>query len=90
MPDPVGHDPIDTARGYICDDIRPIAVVVADGERGAASPVVPVQEIGAKATYPPGRSPALVRHVEVVVGLARRAILRPATNGRSLANEAIR
>jgi len=83
------YDPTGQIHSNVGGDIRPIAVVVADGERGAASPVVLVEEIGAKATYPPGRSPAMVRPVEVVVGLARRAILRPATNGRSLAKEAI-
>ena len=89
MADPVMHNSVDSIRSNFGDDVCPIAVVVAGGERGAAAPVVRVPEVGAKATYPPGRSPALVRHVEAVVGLARRADLCPASNGRRLAKEAI-
>ena len=89
MSDPAIHDPVDPIHSDFGNDIRPIAVVVAGGERGAAAPAVHLPEAGAKAPYPPGRSPALVRHVEAVVGLARRAVLCPASNGRCLAIEAI-
>ena len=89
MSDPAIHDPTDPIHSDFGDDIRPIAVVVAGGERGAAAPVVRVPEVGAKAPYPPGRSPALVRHVEAVVGVARRAFLCPAQDRNHLAKKAI-
>ena len=89
MADPVMHDSVDSIRSNFGDDVCPIVVVVAGGERGVAAPVGRVPEIGAKATYPPGRSPALVRRVEAVVGLARRAVFCSASNGRRLAKEAI-
>ena len=83
------HDPVDPIHSDSGGDIRPIAVVFAGGERGAAAPVVRVPEVGAKATYPFGRSPALVRHVEAVVGVARRAVLCPAQDRNDLAEKAI-
>ncbi len=61
MADPVMHDPVDSIRSNFGDGVCPIAVVVAGGERGAEAPVGRVPKVGAKARYPPGRSPALVR-----------------------------
>ena len=89
MSDPVIHDPVDPIHSDFGNDIRPIAVVVAGGERGAAAPVVRVPEVGAEAPYPPGRSPALVRHVEAMVGTARCSVLCPAQDRNDLAEEAI-
>jgi len=89
MADPAIHDPVDPIHSDSGGDIRPIAVVFAGGERGAAAPVVRLPEVGAKATYPFGRSPALVRHVEAVVGVARRAALCPAQGRNDLAEKAI-
>ena len=89
MVDPVLHDPVDPIHADFGDDIRPIAVVVAGGERGAAAPVVRVPEVGEKAAYPPGRSHALVRHAEAVVGLARCLVLCPAQDRNDLAEKAI-
>ncbi len=89
MADPVIHDPVDPIHADVDDYNRPIAVAVAGGECRAAAPVVPVRVIEAKARYPPGGSPALVRHVKVAVGLAHRAVLFPAPNGHGLAKEAI-
>lgn len=83
------HDPVDSIRSSIVDDVCPIAVVVAGGERGATAPVGRVPEVGAKALYPPGRSPALVGHVEAVVGVARRAVLRSAQDCNHLSEKAI-
>jgi hypothetical protein len=87
--DPVVHSLVDSIRSNLGDNVCPIAVVAAGGERGASAPVGRVPEVGAKAPYPPGRSPALVPHVEAVVGQARRAVLCSASNGRRLAKEAI-
>ena len=89
MADPVMHDPVDSIRSNFGDDVCPIAVVVAGGERGAAAPVGRVPEVGAKAPYPPGRSPALVRHVEAMVGMARCSVLCPAPDRNDLAETAI-
>jgi hypothetical protein len=89
MVDPVLHDPVDPIHADFGDDIRPIAVVVAGVERSAAAPVVRVPEVGEKAAYPPGRSPALVRHAEAVVGLARCLVLCPAQERNDLAEKAI-
>jgi hypothetical protein len=89
MADPATHDPVDPIHSDYGGDIRPIAVVVAGGERGAVAPVVRVPEVGAKAPYPPGRSPAPVRPVEAVVGLTCRAVLCPVSNGHGLAKAAI-
>jgi hypothetical protein len=89
MADPAIHDPVDPIHSDSGGDIRPIAVVFAGGERGAAAPVGRVPEVGAKVPYPPGRSPALVRHVEAVVGVARRAFLCPAQDRNDLAEKAI-
>jgi hypothetical protein len=90
MADPVMHDPVDSIRSNFGDDVCRIAVVVAGGERGAAAPVDRVPEVGAKAPYPPGRPPALVRHVEAVVGVARRAVLCPAQDRNHLAEKRFR
>jgi hypothetical protein len=84
--DPVLHDSV---HSETVEDVRPIAAFFANGECGAAAPVVRVPEVGAKAPYPPGRSPALVRHVEAVVGVARRAFLCPAQDRNHLAKKAI-
>ena len=89
MVDPVLHDPVDPIHADFGDDIRPIAVVVAGVERSAAAPVVRVPEVGEKAAYPPGRSPALVRHVEAVVGVAHRPVLCSAQDCSGLAEKAI-
>jgi len=89
MADPVMHDPVDSIRSNFGDDVCPVAVVVAGGERSAAAPVGHVPEVGAKAPYPPGRSPALVRHVEAVVGLAHRPVLCPTQDCSGLAEKAI-
>ena len=89
MADPAIHDPVDPIYSDSGGDIRPIAVVFAGGERGAVAPVVRVPEVGAKATYPTGRSAALVRHVEAVVGVARCSVLCPAQDRNDLAEEAI-
>ena len=89
MADPVMHDPVDSIRSDFGDDVCPIAVVVAGGERGAAAPVGRVPEVGAKAPYPPGRSPALVGHVEAVVGVARCSVLCPAQDCNHMAEKAI-
>ena len=89
MADPVMHDPVDSICSNFGDNVCSIAVVVAGGERGAAAPAVRLPEVGVEAPYPPSRSPTLVRHVEAVVGLACRAVLCPASNGRRLAKEAI-
>jgi hypothetical protein len=89
MSDPEIHDPVDPIHSDFGNDIRPIAVVVAGGERGAAALVGRLPEAGAKAPYPPGRSPALVRHVEAVVRVACRAVLCPAQDRNHLAEEAI-
>ena len=89
MSDPAIHDPTDPIHSDFGDDIRPIAVVVAGGERGAAAPVVRVPEVGAKAAYPPGRSPALVRHIQAVVGVAYRAVFCSAQDRNDLAEQAI-
>jgi hypothetical protein len=89
MADPVMHDPVDSIRSDFGDDFCPIAVVVAGGERGAAAPVGRVPEVGAKAPYPPGRSPALVCHVEAVVRVACRAVLCPAQDRNHLAEKSI-
>jgi hypothetical protein len=89
MSDPAIHDPTDPIHSDFGDDIRPIAVVVAGGERGAAAPVVRVPEVGAKAAYPPGRSPALVRHIQAVVGVAYRAVFCSAQDRNDLAEKAI-
>ena len=89
MADPVMHDPVDSIRSNFGDDVCPIAVVVAGGERGAAAPVGRVPEVGEKAAYPPGRSHALVRHAEAVVGLARCLVLCPAQDRNDLAEKAI-
>ena len=87
MADPVMQDPVDSIRSNIGDDVCPIAVVVAGGERGAAAPAVRLPEVGAEAPYPPGRSPALVRHVEAVVRC--RSVLCPAPDRNDLAETAI-
>jgi hypothetical protein len=89
MVDPVLHDPVDSLHSDIGDDVRPIAAFFANGERGAAAPVVRVPEVGAKATYPFGRSPALVRHFEAMVGMARCSVRCPAQDRNDLAEEAI-
>ena len=89
MVDPVIDDPVDPIHADFGDDIRPIAVVVAGGERSAAAPVGRVPAFGAKARYPPGRSHALVRHAEAVVGLARCLVLCPAQDRNDLAEKAI-
>ena len=89
MSDPAIHDPVDPIFYDFGNDIRPIAVVVAGGERGAAAPAVRVPAFGAKATYPTGRSAALVRHVEAVVGVARCSVLCPAQDRNHLAEGAI-
>ena len=91
MADPVMHDPVDSIRSNFGDDICPIAVVVAGGERGAAAPAPAVRlpEVGAEAPYPPGRSPALVRHFEAMVGMARCSVLCPAPDRNDLAETAI-
>ena len=89
MPDPAIHDPVDPIHSDSGNDIRPIAVVIAGGERSAAAPAVRVPEVGAEAPYPPGRSPALVRHVEAMVGVARSSVLCPAQDRNDLAEEAI-
>ena len=78
------HDPVDSLRSNFGDDVCPIAVVVAGGECGAAAPAVRVPAFGAKAPYPTGRSAALVRHVEAVVGVARCSVLCPAQDGNHL------
>lgn len=69
--DPAIHDSIDAIHAAVGECIRSIAIFVSGGECRVAASVVPVQEIGAKATYPPGRSSAPVRHLEAVVGLVR-------------------
>jgi hypothetical protein len=89
MSDPAIHDPVDPIHSDVGNDIRPIAVVVAGWELGAAAPTVRLPEIGAEAPYPPGRSPALVRHVEAMVGMARCSVLCPAQDRNDLAEEAI-
>ncbi|MGB5614394.1 MAG: helix-turn-helix domain-containing protein, partial [Sedimenticolaceae bacterium] len=45
MADPVMNDPVDSIRSDFGDDVCPIAVVVAGGERGAAAPVGRVPEV---------------------------------------------
>ena len=73
--EPAIHDLVDTINTAVDEYIRALAVYVGGGEYRTAAPVVPVQEIGAKATYPPGRSSALVCHFEAVVGLVRYGFL---------------
>jgi hypothetical protein len=75
MADPVMHDPVDSIRSDFGDDVCPIAVVFAGGERGAAVPVGRVPEVGAKAPYPPGRSPALLWSVMSRLRSGWRAVL---------------
>lgn len=75
MTDPTIHDPVDRIHTDIDECIRPIGVVFAGGERGAAAPVVLVREHGAQATYPPGGLPALGRPVEAVSGWGPRCSL---------------
>jgi hypothetical protein len=89
MADPAIHDPVDPIHPDSGGDIRPIAVVFAGGGRGTAAPVVRVPEIGAEAPYPPGRSPALVRHVEAMVGMARCSVLCPAQDCNHVTEKAI-
>jgi len=60
MADPAIDDPVDPIHSDFGNNIRPIAVVVAGGERGVAAPVVRLPEVSAKIAYPPGRSPAPV------------------------------
>lgn len=83
------HDSSDAIHRVAGEQIRAIAVFIAGGEYGAAAPVFPVQEIGAKAEYPPGRSSVQVRLHKAVVGLARYAFLCSAPDGRGLTKEAI-
>jgi hypothetical protein len=75
MSDSAIHDPVDPIHTDFGDDIRPIAVVVAGGKCGAVPSAVRVPEVRTKAAYPTGGSPALVRHVEAVVGTLHRELL---------------
>ena len=50
MVDPRNHDPADPIPADVSDYICPIAAVATGGECGTADSVVPVSEIGAKAT----------------------------------------
>jgi len=89
MVDPVLHDPVDSVHSETVDDVRPIAAFFVNGECGAAAPAVRVPAFRAKATYPTGRSAALVRHVEAVVGVARYSVLCPAQDRNDRAEKAM-